>query len=77
MPAYTYLGDSNPDGVVIGIASSDKVGFLGATPISRRTGFATSLVATAASSDVTTDLKAAVIELQNTMSALGFWNAQA
>jgi uncharacterized protein (DUF697 family) len=76
MAAYTYLGDSNPDGVVIGIATTDKVGFLGATPISRRAGFATSAVGTASSADVTTALTAAVIELQNTMIAFGFWTAQ-
>jgi len=77
MATYTYIGDSNPDGCKIGIASSDKIGFLGATPVSQRTGYATSLVATASSTDVTTDIKAAIIELQNTMSALGFWAAQA
>jgi hypothetical protein len=76
MANYTYIGDSNPDGCKIGIASSDKLGVLGATPVSQRAGYATSLVATASSADATTDLKAAVIELQNTMSAFGFWAAQ-
>jgi hypothetical protein len=77
MATYDILGSNSPDGSKIGIASSDKVGFLGATPISQRTGYATSLVATASSTDVTTDLKAAVIEIQNTLSLLGFWAAQA
>lgn len=77
MPAYTYIGDSNPDGVVIGVASTSKVAFHGTTPISQRTGYATSLVGTASSADVTTNLKAAVIEIQNTLSALGIWPAQA
>lgn len=77
MASYTYIGDSGPDGVVIGVASTSKFAAFGGTPVSRRTGYATSLVATASSADVTTDLKAAVIELQNTMSAYGFWAAQA
>lgn len=77
MPAYTYIGDGNPDGIQVAASSTEKIGFWGATPVSRRTGYATSLVATASSADVTTDLKAAVIELQNTMSAYGFWAAQA
>jgi S-ribosylhomocysteine lyase LuxS involved in autoinducer biosynthesis len=77
MATYTYIGDSNPDGCVIGVASVDKVGFYGATPISQRTGYATSLVGTASSADVTTNLKAAVIEIQNTLSLLGIWAAQA
>lgn len=77
MATYTYIGDGNPDGVMIGAASTEKVGFLGATPIARRAGYATSAVATASSADVTTELKAAVIELCNTFSAFGLWSAQA
>lgn len=52
-----------------------KAGFYGATPIVQRTGAAqaTSAVGTASSADVTTGLKAAVIELMNTMAALGLW----
>jgi hypothetical protein len=60
MATPEYLGTGNDDGVNHGRASSDKIGFYGlATPISQRAGAAqaTSLVATASSTDVTTDLK--------------------
>lgn len=79
MPAYTYIGDGNPDGIVIAASSSEKVGFYGATPIARVTAssYATSLVATASSADVTSDTKAALIAVMNTLSALGLWPTQA
>lgn len=72
--AVEYLGTGQDDGVNHGRSSTDKIGFYGlATPISQRAGAAqaTSLVGTASSTDVTTDLKAAVIEIQNTLIALG------
>jgi hypothetical protein len=55
------------------------IGFYGATPIVQRAGAAqaTSAVGTASSTDVTTNLKAAVIELMNTMAALGLWKGGA
>ncbi len=50
----------------------------GKTPISQpSSSYATSLVATASSADVTTDQKAALIAVMNTLSALGIWPAQA
>lgn len=54
-------------------------GFYGTTPITQRAGAAqaTSAVGTASSADVTTGLKAAVIELMNTMAALGLWKGGA
>lgn len=56
-----------------------QLGFYGTTPISQRSGAAqaTSAVGTASSADVTTQLKAAVIELMNTMAALGLWKGSA
>lgn len=62
-----------------GDSTSDKVAFYGTTAISQRAGAAqaTSLVATASSADVTTDLKAAVIEIMNTLAALGLWKGAA
>lgn len=66
------VGDGNADGVQF---PDTKVGFYGTTPISQRSGSAqaTSAVGTASSADVTTDLKAAVIEIMNTLEALGLW----
>jgi hypothetical protein len=78
--AVEYLGTGNDDGVDLGRSSSDKLGFYGlATPISQRAGAAqaTSLVGTASSTDVTTDHKAALIEVMNTLAALGIWKGAA
>jgi hypothetical protein len=78
--AVEYLGTGNDDGANHGRASTDKIGFYGlATPISQRAGAAqaTSLVATASSTDVTSDLKGAVIEIMNTLAALNLWKGAA
>lgn len=78
--AVEYLGTGNDDGVDMGRSSSDKLGFYGlATPISQRAGAAqaTSLVATASSTDVTSDLKGAIIEIMNTLTAVGLWKGSA
>jgi hypothetical protein len=63
----------------IGASTGSLVGFYGTTPIAQRSGAAqaTSLVGTASSADVTTDLKAAVIEIMNTLAALGVWKGSA
>lgn len=62
-----------------GSATSDLIGHYGVTAISQRAGAAqaTSLVGTASSADVNTDLKAAVIEIMNTLTALGLWKGAA
>lgn len=72
--AATFNGN-----VLIGDAAADTVGFYGATKVSRRAAAcqATSTVGTASSTDVTSDLKATVIELMNTMNALGIWKGSA
>jgi hypothetical protein len=78
--AVEYAGTGNDDGIIFGRASSDKIGFFGlATAVSQRAGAAqaTSLVATASSADVTTELKAAVIEIMNTLTAYGLWKGAA
>ena len=73
----------------IGVAYSDpsfeslqvtgNSGFYGKTPIAQRSlaAQATSLVGTASSADVNTDFKAAVIEIMNTLTALGLWKGSA
>jgi len=74
------LSNKNADGTILGQASSDKIGFYGlATAISQRAAAAqaTSTVGTASSADVTTDLKAAVIEIMNTLTALSLWKGSA
>lgn len=77
--AAEVIGRDPATGVTVGQASSAKVGFYGASAISRRAGAAqaTSAVGTASSADVTTDLKAAVIEIMNTLAAVGLWKGGA
>jgi hypothetical protein len=63
-----------------GGAATDKISFYGVSPpIVQRSGAAqaTSLVGTASSADVNTDFKAAVIEIMNTLAALGLWKGSA
>lgn len=69
------LSDGGADGVSLGQSTTDKVGFYGSTPIVQRSGGAqaTSLVGTASSTAVNTDLKAAIIEIMNTLDALNLW----
>jgi len=63
----------------IGGAATDTLGFYGTTPAAQRAAAAqaTSLVGTASSTAVNTDLKAAVIEIMNTLTALGLWKGAA
>lgn len=70
------LGDGNTnEGLKVGVTGG-LIGFYGETPIAQRTAaVATSAVGTASSTDVTTTLKAAVIDIMNTLEALGLWNA--
>lgn len=70
----------NPYGEVqIGDATTDLIGFYNASAISQRAGAAqaTSLVGTASSTAVDSDLKAAVIEIMNTLTAVGLWKGAA
>lgn len=73
-----YVGRGSEDGEIFG-RTGGKIGFYGVTPIAQRSGAAqaTSLVGTASSSDVTTALKAAVIEIMNTLAALNLWKGSA
>jgi hypothetical protein len=65
--------------VMVGDSTADLVGHYGVTAISQRAGAAqaTSLVGTASSADVNTDLKAAVLEIMNTLTAAGLWKGAA
>lgn len=77
--AASRIFDGNPEGALIGGATTDKVGFYGTTPIVQRAAAAqaTSLVGTASSTAVDTALKAAVIEIMNTLAAHGIWKGAA
>ena len=67
------LSDKNTDGCCYGVTSADKIGFYGTTPISQRSlaAQATSLISS--SSDFTTAHLNALVEVMNTMAALGMW----
>ena len=78
--AAHQLSPGSPEGTLLGQSTSDTLGFFGlATPVSRRAGAAqaTSAVGTASSADVTTALKAAVIEIMDTLAAYGLWKGSA
>jgi hypothetical protein len=77
--AVEHLTKANDDGTTFGQSITDKVSLYGVTPIVQRAGAAqaTSLVATASSTDVTSDLKGAVIEIMNTLVAVGIWKGAA
>jgi hypothetical protein len=62
-----------------GSAATATIGFYGATPIVQRSGAtqATSLVGTASSTAVDTATKAYIIEIGNTLVALGLWKGAA
>jgi hypothetical protein len=73
-------GPKITEGMTVGQSTTDKIGFYGlATPIVQRAGAAqaTSLVGTASSTDVDSNLKGAVIEIMNTLTALGLWKGAA
>lgn len=70
-----YLGTSASGGTCLGQSATEKIAFYGTAPIVQRTAaVATSAVGTASSSDVTTELKAAVIDIMNTLEAVGLWS---
>lgn len=72
-------GKAENDGVRLGDSASSKIAFYGATPIVQRSGAAqaTSLVGTASSTAITTDVKAAIIEIMDTLAAIGAWKGSA
>ena len=75
MPTYERVDYGSPDGSQLGGSSTDKIAFYGTTPIVQRSGAAqaTSLVGTASSTAVAADVKAAIIEIMNTLQAVGLW----
>lgn len=68
------------EGANFGSATTDKIGFYGlAAPIVQRSGAAqaTSVFGTASSTALDTGTKAALIEVMNTLTALGLWKGSA
>lgn len=77
--AAKQLSDARSDGTILGQSSADKIAFYGGTVASQRAAAAqaTSLVGTASATAVTTDVKAAIIEIMDTLAALGAWKGSA
>jgi hypothetical protein len=77
-PIGVAYADQQLEGAIVG-AAGGTVGFYGTTPATQRSSAAqaTSAVGTASSADVTTSLKAAVIEIMNTLQAVGLWKGGA
>lgn len=79
MPEYNYVGDGSPDGTIVVKSTTEKLGLYGVTPIVQRSGAAqaTSLLSTASSTAIDTATKAAIIEIMNTLTAIGVWKGSA
>jgi hypothetical protein len=79
MAAGKQLSDGNPSGTSFGQSATDTISFYGVTPVAQRAAAAqaTTTVGTASSTALDTNTKAAIIELMNTMVALGFWKGTA
>lgn len=79
MAVGRHLSDKNPDGTSFGQSSADLISFYGTTPISQRASAAqaTSTLSTASSTAIDTLTKAAIIEIMNTLAALGLWKGSA
>lgn len=80
-PIGVAYEDQDLDDATIGKAPAlgGKVGFYGTTPLTQRAAAAqaTSLVGTASATAVDTNLKAAIIEIMNTLQAIGLWKGAA
>lgn len=77
-PIGVAFEDPELDGAILG-KTGGTVGFYGKAPASQRAAAAqaTSLVGTASATAVDTDLKAAIIEIMNTLQAVGLWKGGA
>jgi hypothetical protein len=77
--AVEYLGSNAPDGMSVGLSSSELISFYGTTPIAQRSGASqnTTLLSTASSTAIDTLTKAAIIEIMDTLRVLGLWKGSA
>lgn len=74
--AVEYVGRNAPDGVSVGVSASEKLSFYGTTPVSQRAGTnqASSLVV---STSIGTAVHAILLEVVNTLTAVGLWKGSA
>jgi hypothetical protein len=72
------LSDGNDSGTVLGQSAADLVGFYGlSTAISQRALAAQATSLLASSTDFTSVHLAALVEVMNTLAALGLWKGSA
>lgn len=73
------IGSGMSGGITVGESTTEKVSLYGVTPIVQRSGAAqaTSLLSTASSTAIDTATKAAIIEIMNTLKAVGVWKGSA
>lgn len=75
MPTYESIGYNSPDGAILGLTASDKIGFYGKVPVIQR-AYSSALHATSGISS-STDFGATQLawaqEVQNTFIGLGIW----
>lgn len=73
------IGSGSSGGLTVGGSTSEKVSFYGVTPVTQRAAAAqdTTTVGTASSTDITSNVKAAIIEIMNTLKAIGAWKGSA
>jgi UDP-N-acetyl-D-mannosaminuronic acid transferase (WecB/TagA/CpsF family) len=76
MANYDYIGSGCPDGAIFGSASTEKIGFFGATPVVRQTApaavgtTAATMTSTAAGYTTTTQANALVTAVNSLRTAL-------
>lgn len=70
------IGRNAPDGITIGDSASEKLSFYGTTPVTQRAGTnqASSLVV---STSIGTAVHAILLEVVNTLTAVGLWKGGA
>lgn len=78
--AIKQLSDGNPLGTVMGQSSTDLIGFYGvATPVARRANAiqATSVISAYSATTSSALIGALLVEIANTLNALGIWKGSA
>lgn len=77
--AMDYFSKKNPDGTALGQTAADLISLYGGTAVSQRAAAAqaTSLIGTASTTALTTEHKAFLIEVGNTLTAIGAWKGAA
>ncbi len=66
--AVQYLGDNGPDGICMGLTSSEKIGFFATTPCdqpasSNQAAVSTSITATATTTNIETTVAALIVQI--------------